>query len=617
MDTGQTDSVIRLSEKQKKYMLAKRVMDIIFSGAAAIMLGPAMILISIAIKLESPGPVLFKQKRVGINKGLFEIWKFRTMKMDSPRDVPTHMLPDPEQYITKCGRLLRKSSLDELPQIFNIFRGEMSIVGPRPALWNQSDLIALRDKYGANSVMPGLTGWAQINGRDELEIEAKARFDGEYAEKMGFVMDIRCLLGTIGPVLSFAGVAEGGTGGMHKKGREESSGGRLDKTKKEIQMGMVLAGMFCTIGAGVAGFIAGRFAMKKNSSGIAKKKSRGFFNKLAVFAAAAEAGSVIYINIKRRVQLKDNFTGNTSGDAGSKTDSALSTPRHILITGAGSYIGMSMAAWLSREGGRYTADTLDMRGSTWREHDFSPYDAVYHVAGIAHADAGPVTKEQEQLYYKVNTDLAVETAEKAKEAGVKQFIFMSSMIVYSGCKEKMITSSVMPKPLNFYGDSKWQAERRIQGLSSEFFKVVILRPPMVYGKGSRGNYPELARLASTLPAFPIVSNKRSMLYIDNLCQFVKLMIDNEESGVFFPQNGEYANTSDLVQMIAGVKGHPILMVPWTNSAVRLMGKMPCRAGRLANKAFGDFAYDMGMSEYKENYRVRTMKESVRLAEGTE
>lgn len=174
-------------------------------------------------------------------------------------------------------------------------------------------------------------------------------------------------------------------------------------------------------------------------------------------------------------------------------------------------------------------------------YDFSGYDVVYHVAGIAYADVGKVTEEQKQLYYQVNTDLAVDTAEKVQEAGVKQFLFMSSMIVYSGCKEKMIHANTKPKPLNFYEDSKWQADQKIRELGDESFKVVVLRPPMIYGKGSKGNYPELAKL----PVFPIVKNKWSMLHIDNLCQFVKLMIDHEGSGVFFPQNGEYTNTSDM------------------------------------------------------------------------
>ena len=167
----------------------KRLLDIILSGCAIVILSPLLLIIAIAIKIDDPGPVLFRQKRVGIHKTHFSIMKFRTMKMDTPKDTPTHLLENPEQYITKVGKFLRKSSLDELPQIFQIFTGKMSIIGPRPALWNQFDLIAERDKYGANDVRPGLTGWAQINGRDELPIEVKARFDGEYVEKLSFLFD--------------------------------------------------------------------------------------------------------------------------------------------------------------------------------------------------------------------------------------------------------------------------------------------------------------------------------------------------------------------------------------------------------------------------------------------
>lgn len=198
----------------------KRLLDIILSGCAIVILSPLLLVIAIAIKIDDPGPVLFRQKRVGIHKTHFSIMKFRTMKMDTPKDTPTHLLENPEQYITKVGKFLRKSSLDELPQIFQIFTGKMSIIGPRPALWNQFDLIAERDKYGANDVRPGLTGWAQINGRDELPIEVKARFDGEYVEKLSFLFDCKCFFGTIGAVLKHDGVVEGGTGQMEKEKKE-------------------------------------------------------------------------------------------------------------------------------------------------------------------------------------------------------------------------------------------------------------------------------------------------------------------------------------------------------------------------------------------------------------
>ena len=194
------------------YLKIKRVIDFVLSGVGLILLSPVFLLLIIAIKLDSPGPVLFKQKRVGIHKHHFNILKFRTMRIDTPSDMPTHLLENPDQWITKVGKFLRKTSLDELPQIINIVKGEMSIIGPRPALWNQFDLIEARDIYGANDVPVGLTGWAQINGRDELEIDVKARLDGEYAEKIGFLMDVRCFFGTIFSVLRREGVVEGGTG---------------------------------------------------------------------------------------------------------------------------------------------------------------------------------------------------------------------------------------------------------------------------------------------------------------------------------------------------------------------------------------------------------------------
>lgn len=206
-----------MTKRQKIYLPVKRCLDIILSGSAIIILSPIFVGLVFAIKLDSKGPVLFKQKRIGKNKTIFEIWKFRTMRIETPKDVPTHMLSNPEQYITKVGKFLRKTSLDELPQLFNIFVGKMSIVGPRPALWNQDDLIAERDKYGANDVTPGLTGWAQINGRDELEIPVKAKLDGEYVKTMGLIMDVKCICGTVISVMKHDGVVEGGTGELQKK----------------------------------------------------------------------------------------------------------------------------------------------------------------------------------------------------------------------------------------------------------------------------------------------------------------------------------------------------------------------------------------------------------------
>ena len=203
------------------YKHLKRALDFVMALVGVILLSPLFLVLMIAIKLDSKGPILFRQKRVGIHKTHFSILKFRTMRIDTPKDMPTHLLQNPEQYITKVGKFLRKTSLDELPQIINILKGDMSVVGPRPALWNQFDLIEERDKYGANDIRPGLTGWAQINGRDELEIPVKAKFDGEYAEALtkgkGFRMDCRCFFGTFLSVFRGDGVVEGGTGSMHKE----------------------------------------------------------------------------------------------------------------------------------------------------------------------------------------------------------------------------------------------------------------------------------------------------------------------------------------------------------------------------------------------------------------
>ena len=194
------------------YLRIKRLLDIVLSLMGMIILSPVLLIIILLIKLESEGPILFKQKRVGKNKEYFNILKFRTMRIDTPKDMPTHLLENPDKWITKVGKFLRKSSLDELPQIWNIFIGEMSIIGPRPALWNQYDLIEERDKYGANDVRPGLTGLAQISGRDELEIEVKAKLDGEYVNNICFAMDVKCFFGTIASVLGHEGIVEGGTG---------------------------------------------------------------------------------------------------------------------------------------------------------------------------------------------------------------------------------------------------------------------------------------------------------------------------------------------------------------------------------------------------------------------
>ena len=194
----------------------KRALDLLLSGIGLLLAGVPMLIVAAVIKAEDPGPAVFRQKRVGIHKTYFTLYKFRSMKMSTPHDVPTHQLENPEQYLLKSGKFIRKYSIDELPQLLNIFRGDMSIIGPRPALWNQDDLIAERDRYGANDVKPGLTGWAQINGRDELEIPVKAKLDGDYAKKISFLFDCRCFFGTFFKVLRHEGVVEGGTGELNK-----------------------------------------------------------------------------------------------------------------------------------------------------------------------------------------------------------------------------------------------------------------------------------------------------------------------------------------------------------------------------------------------------------------
>jgi len=263
---------------------------------------------------------------------------------------------------------------------------------------------------------------------------------------------------------------------------------------------------------------------------------------------------------------------------------------------------------------RYQVDTVDMVGDAWREKSFSGYDAVYHVAGIAHSDYGKISQERAELYYRVNTHLAVETAEKAKAEGVKQFIFMSSASVYGESapigKDKVITRSTPVSPVNSYGDSKVQAEKGIQPLQDDSFKVAVLRPPMIYGKGCKGNYSTLTKLAKKLPVFPYVDNQRSMLYIENLVEFVRLVVDNEEQGIFWPQNNEYTNTSEMVKMIAQVHDKRVIMVKGLNWALKLMSHVT----GLVNKAFGSLCYDHGMSRYKQDYCIMNLADSIRETE---
>lgn len=288
--------------------------------------------------------------------------------------------------------------------------------------------------------------------------------------------------------------------------------------------------------------------------------------------------------------------------------------KKILITGANSYIGTSFEKYMSQWPEKYQVDTVDMIDGTWREKVFSGYDCVYHVAGIAHSDSGKISPEKAKLYYAVNTDLTVETAKKAKADGVKQFIFMSSAIVYGESapigKSKMITRDTPVSPANSYGDSKVQAENGVLPLNDDTFKVVILRPPMIYGPGSKGNYPVLSKLAQKLPVFPKVDNQRSMLYIENLMEFVRLMVENEEQGIFWPQNAEYSNTTELVKLIAEAHGKKIAIIPGFTWVLKLLSH--CTG--LVNKAFGSLSYEQGMSGYSASYCIMSLADSISITE---
>lgn len=529
----------------EKYI--KRGVDIILSFGGLVVLSPVLAGIAIAIKIDDPGPVLFTQKRMGQNKKYFKLHKFRSMKMCTPHDKPTHMLENPEQYITKVGKFLRAHSLDELPQIWDIFIGNMSVIGPRPGLWNQDLLTAERDKYSANDIKPGLTGWAQINGRDELEIPDKAKLDGEYVSKMGVLMDAKVFLGSLHVFGKDDSVVEGGTGEMKKvTGRHYTDG----KSAEEL--------------IGHIGF-----------------------------------GETVEVDAE--------------------------TEKKVLITGAGSYIGETFRAYAAEHYPILQIDAVDMIDGSWREKDFSAYDIVYHVAGIAHADVGNVDDATKTKYYAVNTDLAVEVCEKAKAEGVKEFVFMSSMIVYGDSapygKSKLVDEHTVPVAANFYGDSKLQADIAVRDLADDSFKVIVLRPPMIYGKGSKGNYPTLAKLAKRLPVFPNVDNERSMLHIDNLCEFlcqIMLVKEVKENAiVLIPQNAEWTKTSQMVKEISEVTGKKVRLVGGImKPAVLLGGKVPGKIGGLVNKAFGNSVYAHEVSQYEGiNYQTITLKESIKKTEG--
>lgn len=283
--------------------------------------------------------------------------------------------------------------------------------------------------------------------------------------------------------------------------------------------------------------------------------------------------------------------------------------KHILITGVNSYVGNNLNTWLQHYPDDYEIDLISLRDDKWKEKDFSTYDVIVHVAGIAHVSTDP---KMEKLYYQVNRDLTVDVAKKSKADGVKQFIFLSSIIVYgdSLIENGFITEQTKPIPSNFYGNSKLEAEMGIQPLETKNFKIVIVRPPMIYGKDSKGNYPRLARLAQKSPIFPNYPNKRSMIHIDNLSEFLRLMIDNNESGLFFPQNKEYVQTSEMVKTIAEVHGKRMKMTKLFNPLIKLF----VNRIETVNKVFGDLAYQKQLSEYEGDYCIKTLKESIEATE---
>ena len=290
--------------------------------------------------------------------------------------------------------------------------------------------------------------------------------------------------------------------------------------------------------------------------------------------------------------------------------------KRVLITGANSYIGTSFA---SRAAEFYkseiSVETLDMIGDTWREKNFSGFDVVFHVAGIAHAESGLETEEEKARYFKVNRDLAIETAKKAKRDGVKQFIFMSSMLVYGTAHER-ITADIIPQPRLCYALSKWQADESIRALADENFIVSVMRPPMIYGKNCRGNYPLLSKIARHAPIFPDYKNERSMCYIENFCEFVCQIIIRGRAGVFFPQNSEYVNTSNMVRTIARAAGHKIFISRIFNFLITLgLHFKPFRISERINKAFSTLTYDKSMSRYDFNYRVVKFETSIKFIEG--
>ncbi len=287
--------------------------------------------------------------------------------------------------------------------------------------------------------------------------------------------------------------------------------------------------------------------------------------------------------------------------------------KKILITGAGSYVGTQVERYLLARPEGYQVDTLDVQGEGWKSWDFSGYDSVFHVAGIVHLK-GADAAAAEELYYRVNRDLTIALAKMARDQGVKQFIFMSTASVYGENepvgREKIITRDTPLTPVNAYGKSKLEAERGLEKLNDDSFHVAVLRPPMIYGKNCRGNYQTLSKLARKLPVFPAVSNRRSMLYITNLAEFVRLMVQNNEQGIFWPQDGELINTSHMVRLIAGAHGKKILLIPGLTWVLKGLSHVT----GLVNKAFGSLYYAPELSAYKEDYCVCSLEQAIEETE---
>lgn len=289
--------------------------------------------------------------------------------------------------------------------------------------------------------------------------------------------------------------------------------------------------------------------------------------------------------------------------------------KKILITGKSSYIGRKLQEYSQIHYPKLKMDAISVRDDAWKERDFSAYDVIIHLAGIAHSDVEKMTSEREAEYYRVNTELTLSVAEQAKREGVKQFVFASSMIIYGESKcsvDRIIDSKTIPKPINAYGDSKWKADVAIREMADNKFKIAILRLPMVYGPECRGNFRTLERIASMIPVFPDVGNRRSMIYIDNLCEFICLLVCKEKYGIFFPQNAEYINTARLIKEMGKVKGRRICITSKLTGLVNIASKLPGKTGRMVNKAFGSMIYDMQLSKYDDmEYQLVGFRDSLR------